>query len=121
LLIAYGRWMTHVPERAARLGHYHLHSVAGFYFIHSWHFVCFGGRTTPRRRRNRPNRNLGSAGVPMPRMQRFTCCQAPRRASPLARKGSDSNATRERRLSQVARRDWLDDAKGGSDPPLRRL
>jgi len=32
-LIAYGWWMTHMPERAARLGHYHLHSIVGAYFI----------------------------------------------------------------------------------------
>ena len=32
-LVAYGAWMTHVPERAARLGHYHLHSVVGMYFV----------------------------------------------------------------------------------------
>jgi cytochrome b561 len=30
-LIAYGWWMTHVPERAARLDHYLLHSVIGYY------------------------------------------------------------------------------------------
>lgn len=33
VLIAYGWWMTHVPERGARLGHYHLHSIIGAYFI----------------------------------------------------------------------------------------
>jgi cytochrome b561 len=32
-LIAYGWWMTHMPERAARLGHYHLHSIVGMYFV----------------------------------------------------------------------------------------
>ena len=32
-LIAYGWWMTHMPERAARIGHYHLHSIVGTYFI----------------------------------------------------------------------------------------
>lgn len=31
-LIGYGWWMTHMPERAARLGHYHLHSIVGMYF-----------------------------------------------------------------------------------------
>jgi cytochrome b561 len=30
-LIAYGAWMTHVPERGARLDHYLLHSVIGYY------------------------------------------------------------------------------------------
>jgi len=32
-LIAYGWWMTHMPERGARLGHYHLHSIVGMYFV----------------------------------------------------------------------------------------
>lgn len=32
-LIAYGWWMTHMPERAARLSHYHLHSIVGMYFV----------------------------------------------------------------------------------------
>jgi cytochrome b561 len=32
-LIAYGWWMTHVPERGVRLGHFHLHSIVGAYFI----------------------------------------------------------------------------------------
>jgi cytochrome b561 len=32
-LIAYGWWMTHMPERAARLDHYHLHSIVGAYFV----------------------------------------------------------------------------------------
>ena len=32
-LIAYGWWMTHMAERGTRLGHYHLHSIVGAYFI----------------------------------------------------------------------------------------
>jgi cytochrome b561 len=32
-LIVYGWWMTHLAERGARLGHYHLHSIVGAYLI----------------------------------------------------------------------------------------
>ncbi len=32
-LIVYGWWMTHLAERGTRLGHYHLHSIVGAYFI----------------------------------------------------------------------------------------
>jgi len=32
-LIAYGWWLTHMPERGARLGHYHLHSIVAMYFV----------------------------------------------------------------------------------------
>jgi cytochrome b561 len=32
-LIVYGWWMTHRVEPGMRLGHYHLHSIVGAYFI----------------------------------------------------------------------------------------
>ena len=32
-LVGYGFWMTHLVERAARLGHYQLHSLIGWYVL----------------------------------------------------------------------------------------
>jgi len=32
-LLAYGWWMTHLAARDVRLGHYHLHSIVGYYFV----------------------------------------------------------------------------------------
>lgn len=32
-LLAYGWWMTHLAERGARIGHYHLHATIGVYFV----------------------------------------------------------------------------------------
>jgi cytochrome b561 len=32
-LVGYGFWMTHIVERAGRLGHYQLHSLIGWYVV----------------------------------------------------------------------------------------
>ena len=32
-LVGYGFWMTHIAERAGRLGHYQLHSLIGWYVL----------------------------------------------------------------------------------------
>lgn len=32
-LVGYGWWMTHLAERAGRLGHYQLHSLVGWYVL----------------------------------------------------------------------------------------